>query len=77
MSIRNKLLILLLSVSLIPLVAYFVLDLSFSRIVRNRVERSLRSALEARAAERLVETIDNYDKTLKMSSQAVRFCLQH
>ncbi len=77
MTIRNKLLILLLSVSLIPLVAYFVLDLSFSRIVRNRVQNSLRSALEERAAERLVETIDNYEKTLKMSSRAVRYGLRH
>jgi len=77
MTIRNKLLILLLSVSLIPLVAYFVLDLSFSRIVRNRVQKSLQSALEERAAERLVETIDNYEKTLKMSSQTVRYGLRH
>jgi sigma-B regulation protein RsbU (phosphoserine phosphatase) len=77
MTIRNKLLVLLLSVSLIPLVAYFVLDLSFSRIVRNRVQNSLRSALEERAAERLVETVDNYEKTLKMSSRAVRYGLRH
>ena len=75
MTIRNKLLILLLSVSLIPLVAYFALDISFSRIVRNRIQNSLRSALEERAGERLVETIDNYEKTLKMSAQAVRYGL--
>ena len=77
MTIRNKLLILLLSVSLIPLVAYFALDVSFSRIVRNRVQDTLRSALEETAAERLVETIDNYDKNLKVSAQAVRYGLRH
>ena len=60
MTIRNKLLILLLSASLIPLVAYFALDILFSRIVRNRIQNSLRSALEENAGERLVETIDNY-----------------
>ncbi len=77
MAIRNKLLTLLLSASLIPLAVYFVLDVSFSRIVRNRVENSLRSALEERAGERLVETIDNYEKMLKMSAQAVRYGLHH
>ncbi|MHC4569349.1 MAG: PDC sensor domain-containing protein, partial [Planctomycetota bacterium] len=77
MTIRNKLLILLLSVSLIPLVAYFALDVSFSHIVRNRVQNTLRSALEEKAAERLVETIDNYEKNLKVSAQAVRYGLRH
>ena len=77
MTIRNKLLILLLSVSLIPLVAYFTLDISFSRIVRNRIQNTLRSALDERARSRLVETIDNYDKTLKISAQAVRYGLRH
>ncbi len=77
MTIRNKLLILLLSVSLIPLIAYFTLDISFSRIVRNRVENTLRSALDERARSRLVETIDNYNKTLKISAQAVRYGLRH
>ena len=77
MTIRNKLLILLLSISLIPLLAYFALDISFSHIVRNRVQNSLRSALEERAGERLVETIDNYEKTLKISAQAVRYGLRH
>lgn len=77
MTIRNKLLILLLSVSLIPLIAYFTLDISFSRIVRNRIQNTLRSALDERARSRLVETIDNYDKTLKISAQAVRYGLRH
>lgn len=77
MTIRNKLLILLLSISLVPLVTYFVLDIAFSRIVRNRIENSLRSALEQKAGERLVETIDNYEKTLKISAQAVRYGLRH
>jgi sigma-B regulation protein RsbU (phosphoserine phosphatase) len=77
MTIRNKLLILLLSVSLIPLVAYFALDISFSRIVRNRIQNALRSTLEERAQSRLVETIDNYEKTLKISAQAVRYGLRH
>jgi sigma-B regulation protein RsbU (phosphoserine phosphatase) len=77
MTIRNKLLILLLSVSLIPLITYFSLDISFSRIVRNRIQNTLRSALDERARSRLVETIDNYDKTLKISAQAVRYGLRH
>jgi len=77
MAIRNKLLTLLLSASLIPLAVYFALDVSFSRIVRNRVENSLRSALEERAGERLVETVDNYEKMLKISAQAVRYGLRH
>ncbi len=77
MTIRNKLLILLLSVSLIPLIVYFTLDISFSRIVRNRIQNTMRLALEGIARSRLVETIDNYEKTLKISSQAVRYGLQH
>lgn len=77
MTIRNKLLILLLSVSLIPLIVYFTFDISFSRIVRNRIQNTLRSALDERARSRLVETIDNYDKTLKISAQAVRYGLRH
>ncbi len=77
MAIRNKLLILLLSVSLIPLAVYFTLDISFSRIVRNRIQNALRSTLEERARSRLVETIDNYEKTLKISAQAVRYGLRH
>jgi sigma-B regulation protein RsbU (phosphoserine phosphatase) len=77
MAIRNKLLILLLSVSLIPLIAYFTLDISFSRHVRNRIQNTMRSTLEEGARSRLVETIDNYEKTLKISAQAVRYGLQH
>jgi len=77
MAIRNKLLILLLSVSLVPLILYFTVDISFSRHVRNRIEQTMRTALEERARTRLVETIDNYEKTLKISSQAVRYGLRH
>ena len=77
MTIRNKLLILLLSVSLIPLVAYFALDISFSRIVRNRVQKNLRSAVADRAAFTLVQTIENYEEQLKISAQAVRYGLRH
>ena len=77
MAIHNKLLILLLSVSLVPLIAYFTLDISFSRIVRNRIQNSLRTTLDERARSRLVETIENYEKTLKISTQAVRYGLRH
>lgn len=77
MTIRNKLLILLLSVSLIPLVAYFTLDISFSRIVRNRVQKSLRSAVADRATFTLVQTIGNYEEQLRISAQAVRYGLRH
>lgn len=77
MTIRNKLLILLLSISLVPLTAYFILDISLSRMVRNRIQNSLRSALEEKAGERLVETIDNYEKMLNISAQAVRYGLRH
>ena len=77
MTIRNKLLILLLGVSLIPLIAYFSLDISFSRHVRNRIENTLRSELDKRARPRLVETIENYEKNLKISTQAVRYSLRH
>ncbi|MCP4263830.1 MAG: SpoIIE family protein phosphatase [Planctomycetes bacterium] len=77
MTIRNKLLILLLGISLIPLVAYLTLDISLSRIVRNRIENTLRSALDERARSRLVETIEHYDDTLKISAQAVRYGLRH
>jgi len=77
MTIRNKLLILLLSISLVPLIAYFALDISFSHIVRNRIQNTLRSALDERARSRLIETIDNYNKTLKISAQAVRYGLRH
>ncbi|MHC4205303.1 MAG: SpoIIE family protein phosphatase [Planctomycetota bacterium] len=77
MTIRKKLMILLLSVSLIPLVAYFILDISFSRIVRKRVEKSLRTAVADRAAFTLVETIDHYQEQIRISAQAVRYSLRH
>ncbi|MHC4326003.1 MAG: SpoIIE family protein phosphatase [Planctomycetota bacterium] len=77
MTIRNKLVILLLSVSLIPLVAYFTLDISFSRIVRNRIQKTLRSAVAERAAFTLVQTIENYDEQLRISAEAVYYGLQH
>ena len=77
MTIRNKLLILLLSVSLIPLVAYFTLDISFSRIVRNRIQKTLRSAVEERAHDTLVQTVKNYEEKLTLSRQAVRFGIRH
>ncbi len=77
MTIRNKLLILLLSISLIPLAIYFALDISFRRVVRNRIQNSLRSALEERARFELVQTIDNYEEKLKISAQAVRYGLRH
>lgn len=77
MTIRNKLLILLLSSSLTPLVAYFTLDISFSRIVRNRIQRTLRSAVEERAHETLVQTVKDYEEKLKLSWQAVRFGIRH
>jgi sigma-B regulation protein RsbU (phosphoserine phosphatase) len=77
MAIRNKLMILLLSVSLIPLVAYFVLDISFSRIVRGRIQKTLGSAVEDRARETLIQTIDNYQEKLIISSQGIRFGLRH
>ncbi len=77
MTIRNKLLILLLGVSLVPLIAYFTLDISFSRIVRNRIQKTLRSAVEERAHETLVQTVMNYEEKLKLSRQAVRFGVRH
>ena len=77
MSIRKKLLVLLLCMSLIPAASYFILDVSFSRIVRGRVQKSLRSALEERAHDTLLQTIDNYDEKLKISAQAVRYGLRH
>jgi len=77
MTIRNKLLILLLSVSLIPLVAYFTLDISFSRIVRNRIQKNLRSAVSDRATFTLVQTIENYEEQLRIAAQAVRYGLRH
>jgi len=77
MTIRKKLLILLLSVSLIPLVAYFVLDISFSRIVRGRIQKTLASAVQDRARETLIQTIDNYQENLTISAQAVRYGLLH
>ena len=61
MTIRNKLLILLLGVSLVPLVVYFTLDISFSRIVRHRIHKTLRSAVEERAEFALRQTINNYE----------------
>ena len=77
MTIRNKLLVLLLSVSLIPLVVYFALDISFSRIVRSRIQKILGSAVEDRARETLIQTIDNYQEKLTISTQAVRYGLRH
>jgi len=77
MTIRKKLLILLLSVSLIPLVTYFVLDISFSRIVRNRIQKSLRTVVADRAAFSLVQTIDNYQEQIRISAQAVRYSMRH
>ena len=77
MTIRDKLLILLLGISLVPLIAYFTLDISFSRIVRNRVKRTLGTAVEERAKDRLVQTIKNYEEKLKLSRQAVRFGIRH
>jgi sigma-B regulation protein RsbU (phosphoserine phosphatase) len=77
MTIRKKLMILLLSVSLIPLVVYFTLDISFSRIVRNRVEKSLRSAVAERATFTLVQTIENYEEQLRISAEAARYSLSH
>ena len=77
MTIRSKLLILLLSVSLVPLAAYFVFQISFAHIARNRVEKTLRSALEERARFELLQTIANYDEHLNISAQAVRYGLRH
>ena len=77
MTIRKKLLVLLLCMSLIPVATYFILDISFSRIVRGRVQKTLRSALEERAHDSLIEIIGNYDDKLKMSAQAVRYGLRH
>ncbi|MBW7989850.1 MAG: hypothetical protein FVQ84_07530 [Planctomycetes bacterium] len=77
MAIRNKLLILLLGVSLVPLIVYFTLDISFSRHVRNRVQRTLWTAVEERAHDTLVQTIKNYEEKLKLSRQAVRFGVRH
>ncbi len=77
MTIRNKLLILLLIVSLVPLMTYFLLDVTFSHIARGYIEKTLKSALEARAEDTLVEIIDHYEETLKMSALAVRYALRH
>jgi len=77
MAIRNKLLILLLGVSLVPLIVYFTLDISFSRHVRNRVQRTLWTAVEERAHDTLVQTIKNYEEKLQLSRQAVRFGVRH
>lgn len=77
MRLRNKLLILLLIVSLVPLAAYFFLDVTFSLIARDRIENTLKSSLETRAEETLVEIIDHYEETLKISAQAVRYALRH
>ncbi|OHB76017.1 MAG: hypothetical protein A2Z25_22225 [Planctomycetes bacterium RBG_16_55_9] len=77
MKLRNKLLVLLLIVSLVPLAAYFLLDITFSRIVRHRIEKTLKSTLEARAEDTMVEIINHYEEKLRMSAQAVRYGLRH
>ncbi len=77
MRLRNKLLILLLILSLVPLIVYFLLDVTFTLIARDRIERTFKATLEIRAKENLVETIDHYEETLKMSAQAVRYALRH
>jgi sigma-B regulation protein RsbU (phosphoserine phosphatase) len=77
MTIRNKLLILLLSISLFPLIVYFTLDVTFSQHIRNRIQRTLWSAVEERAKDRLVQTIKNYEEKLKLSRQAARFGIRH
>lgn len=77
MRLRNKLLILLLILSLVPLIVYFLLDVTFTLIARDRIERTFKTTLETRAKESLVETIDHHEETLKMSAQAVRYSLRH
>jgi len=77
MTIRKKLLILLLSISLVPLVSYFVFNISFSTIARNRVQRTLRSTVENRAVDSLVQTVKNYEDMLRLSRQAERFGVRH
>ncbi|MBN2315746.1 MAG: PDC sensor domain-containing protein [Sedimentisphaerales bacterium] len=77
MRLRNKLLILLLIISLVPLIVYFLLDVTFTLIARDRLERTFKATLENRAEETLVETIDHYEEILKMSAQAVRYALRH
>jgi len=77
MRLRNKLLILLLTLSLVPLIVYFLLDVTFTRIAGGRIARTFKATLETRAEETLVETIDHYEETLKMSAQAVRYALRH
>ena len=77
MTIRNKLLILLLSISLVPLAVYFVLDISFSRIVRGRIQKTMGSVVEERARDTLIQTISNYQEKLTISAQAVRYGLRH
>lgn len=77
MSIRNRLLILLLGVSLVPLAGYFVFQISFARIARNRVANTLRSTSEQRTRFELLQTIDNYGEHLTISAQAVRYALRH
>ncbi len=67
----------LLGISLIPLISYFVFNISFSSIARNRVQRTLRSAVEDRAVDSLIQTVKNYEQRLKLSRQAVRFGVRH
>ena len=77
MRLRNKLLLLLLIVSLVPLAAYFLLDVTFSRIARRRIEGALKSELRDRAEDTLMEIVNHYEDNLKMSAQAVRYSLRH
>jgi sigma-B regulation protein RsbU (phosphoserine phosphatase) len=77
MRLRNKLLILLLIISLVPLLTYFLLNFTFSLVVRHRIENTLKSALEERAKDSLAEIISHYEDNLTMSAQAIRYGLHH
>ncbi|MHC4753475.1 MAG: PP2C family protein-serine/threonine phosphatase, partial [Planctomycetota bacterium] len=44
---------------------------------KNRIQKTLRSAVEERARDTLVQTIKSYEEKLKISAQAVRYSLRH
>ncbi len=77
MTIRKKLLLMLLGASLIPLALYFTINRWLARVARSRVQRTLHAAMEERAGFELLQAIERYGENLKLSTRVVRYGLRH
>ena len=71
MTIRRKLMILFLGITLIPLIGIVTLNRVTRNVIRDQVSSDIRTMLEDNAAYTLQDVVEDYDQLLRANMQVL------